>query len=91
MKILDSQLPLKSVLVLLGGCATFTGFAFKAGSYVTGRDANAVEVEKRVAKLEIRVDGQAAFESRIDRRLYRIELEREIVVPPEDRIPGVKK
>lgn len=84
------QLPLRAVLMLLAGCATATGGAVKFGEYLGGRDAGAAEVERRVAKLETRVDGEALVAERIDRRLYRLEIVQGIKVPAADRIPAAK-
>lgn len=85
-----TTVPMRWVISLLVGCATATGGAIKFGEYLGGKDASAADVERRVVKLETRVDAQAALEQRIDRRLYRIEIVQGINVPAGDRIPAGK-
>lgn len=48
----ETKVPIKWVIGLLAGCATFTGVAFTAGSYFGSNDANAIGIERRVQNLE---------------------------------------
>lgn len=48
----ETGIPIKWVIGLLVGCATFTVSAFSAGSYLGSRDANAGALERRVTTLE---------------------------------------
>lgn len=86
-----TNIPLGWVFALLMGCATFTGIAVKLGQYVGGSAASAASIADRVGKLEHRVDSEAAVSSRIDRRLFRLELSQNIVVPSEDRLPASRQ
>lgn len=85
-----TSVPIGWVIALLLGCAGATGGAVKLGQYVGGKDAEGAETASRVTKLEARTVAIEGMESRIDRRLFRLELERHISVPESDRIPGVK-
>lgn len=86
-----TRVPIGWVIALLVGCASFTAAALKIGQYLGGRDAGAAEIEKRVITLETRVDAQAGVESRIDRRLYRLELAQHVTVPQPDRFPAAAR
>lgn len=83
-----TNIPLGWVFALLMGCATFTGLAVKLGEYVGGTTASAANLTDRLGKLEVRVDSEAIISSRIDRRLFRLELSQHILVPNEDRLPA---
>lgn len=48
----ETAVPLKWLLALLAGCATFTGGAVFTGMYFGGRDANASALTQRVDRLE---------------------------------------
>jgi hypothetical protein len=80
------KLPIKTVLALLAGCATFTGGAVKLGEYVGGSAVQAADIERRVAVVEQRVN----VISLVDRRLARIEGALHVRVPEEERLPAGK-
>lgn len=83
----ETSVPLSWVIAMVVFTIGAAGGLVKLGQYVGGKDAGAAEVEKRVSILERRVDAQAGVESRIDRRLYRLELAQHIETPKSDRLP----
>lgn len=86
----QTSVPLAWVVAMVVFTIGAAGGLVKLGQYVGGRDAEGAEVKVSVSKLEHRTTALEGMESRIDRRLYRLEIERKIKVPDEDRIPGVK-
>lgn len=80
----DTSVPMKWLIALLVGCASFTGGAVFVGMYFGGRDANASAIVLRVERLEVAVDAMGM----VDRRLARIEGALHIPIPEEDRLPA---
>ncbi len=83
----ETSVPMKWLVALLVGCASFTGGAVFVGMYFGGRDANASAITLRVERLEVAVDAM----SLVDRRLARIEGALHIPVPEEDRLPAAAR
>ncbi len=78
----ETKVPMKWVLGLLIGCATFTGSSVFVGMYFGSRDANAGNLERRVTTLEESVRKIPEMAEGIAR------LEGAIGTLPKDRMPA---
>lgn len=78
----ETSVPMKWLIALLVGCASFTGAAVFVGMYFGGRDASAQALSVRVDKLEEAVKKIPAMAEGIAR------LEGALGTLPEDRLPA---